>query len=139
MNDRRSALRLRRFGFWLRLWTRAKILPWQLHQRSFEAVLELAQPPNQHSFAGLSADYIAAAVVRVTRRPWLMRENRCLRQGVLGFRFLSAAGFAPKLLFGIDASSMQSDRLAAHCWVSLNGQSLVSEQLPGLSVLYVHR
>ncbi len=79
-------------------------------------------PPAAHRpYRGLDAEHILAAVRAATARPWRMRGRRCLRQGLLGFRFLRLAGFAPLLHFGVEPGSLAVDHLRAHCWITLAG------------------
>jgi hypothetical protein len=48
-----------------------------------------------------------------------MRARRCLREGLLGFRFLRLAGFYPVLHFGVEPESVAAEHLRAHCWITL--------------------
>src|ERR1700690_3704298 len=116
-----------RIRFWATLWLRARLMPLQVRGRRFEAVLLLARPKGSANYAGLSPSYVSACIRRVTRHPWFMRRNRCLRQGLLGFRILGEAGFRPELHFGVDPVSMNADRLMAHCWVCLDGKQVLSD------------
>lgn len=74
------------------LWLSARLLPLRVGRRSFEAVLKRAPLQSSAPYRGLPAAYIAARVNRTVRRPWLMRDRRCLREGLLGHRFLRLAG-----------------------------------------------
>ena len=130
--------RVQRLRFWASLWLRARLMPLQVKGRRFDTVLRLAHPKGSEDYAGLPASYVSASIQRVTRHPWFMRRNRCLRQGLLGFRFLGEAGFRPELHFGVDPSSMNADRLSAHCWVCLDGKPVLSDRLPGMATIYVH-
>jgi hypothetical protein len=67
-----------------------------------------------------------------------MRDRRCLREGLLGHRFLRLAGFDPELRFGVDPKSLQTPRVSAHCWVCLDGRPVVSDSLPGMVEIYRH-
>lgn len=127
-----------RLRFWATLWLRARLMPLQVRGQRFETVLRLARPDRPPNYAGLSPRYVVDCIQRVTRHPWFMRKNRCLRQGLLGFRFLGEAGLRPELHFGVDPASMNSDRLSAHCWVCLDGKPVVSDRLPGMATIYVH-
>ncbi|HEX6000466.1 MAG TPA: lasso peptide biosynthesis B2 protein, partial [Hyphomicrobiaceae bacterium] len=71
-------------------------------------------------------------VKRATRRPWLMRDRPCLRQGLLAMRFLRLAGYRPVLHFAIDRTSVSRDVLSAHCWVSLDGEVLLNPATPSM-------
>ncbi|WP_040591886.1 lasso peptide biosynthesis B2 protein [Mesorhizobium metallidurans] len=120
------------------LWTSARLMPVLIGQRDFEAVLKWAPLHSSTPYHGLSSSYIVAAVNRTVRHPWLMRDRRCLREGLLAHRFLRFAGFDPDLRFGVDPKSMQAPSLAAHCWLCLDGRAVVSDCLPGMVEIYRH-
>ena len=120
------------------LWASARLMPALIAGRSFEDVLKWAPLASSTPYRGLPAAYIVAHVNRIVRHPWLMRDRRCLREGLLGFRFLRMAGLDPELRFGVDASSMNEPRLSAHCWVCLDGRPVVSDSLPGMVEIYRH-
>src|SRR5882757_4718253 len=96
-----------RIRFRIALWWRARILPWQVRQQPLEAVVALANATPVARYRGLPIAYIVKRVRRTARRPWLMRDRRCLREGLLAFRFMAAAGYAPELYFGIDRTSVK--------------------------------
>ena len=123
---------------WADLWFSSRMMPWRVRRRPLRSVLRLAEPSTTSRYAGFSAAYISRAVERVTRHPWLMRDRRCLRRGLLGFRFLSEAGFDPELHFGVDSTSIASDPLVAHCWVSIDGAPVISDRLQGMATVLVH-
>lgn len=127
-----------RLLFNLELWLRARLMPFQLSRDSLEKALKLATPVGPASYPGLPVSYIVDKVVRVARRPWLMRDRRCLRQGLLGFRFLREAGHDPRLNFGVDPGSIASNRLAAHCWVDVNGKTVLGMQEAPLLTVYIY-
>jgi hypothetical protein len=60
------------------------------------------------------------------RRPRLMADRPCLREGILAERFLRLAGFQPELRFGIVRGSLVQDKLAAHCWIVLHGNIILN-------------
>ena len=127
---RREALR--RAVFNCHLWASARLLPLVVGRRDMAAVRRYTDAPDRTPYAGLSADYIAGQVRRAARRPWLMRDRRCLREGLLAFRFLSLAGYRPELRFGIEPGSVREPLLKAHCWVCLGDRPIVSDSLPGM-------
>ena len=127
-----------RLRFRVSLWLAARLLPSRVAHKPLQQVLEIAEPTSLR-FAGLHHDYIAARVLRATRRPWLMRDRRCLRQGLLGCRFLAEAGYAPELHFGIDGDSIGTQRLAAHCWVCINGKPVLNDRINHMTTILVHR
>lgn len=121
------------------LWLRARLLPLRLKGRSLRQTLELAEPPvGARRFEGFAAARIVQAVRRTTRHPWVMRDRRCLREGLLAYRFLTEAGFRPRLHFGVEPDVVTSARVAAHCWVTLGGRTVIGEsQIPYVE-LFVH-
>ncbi|TIS53513.1 MAG: lasso peptide biosynthesis B2 protein [Mesorhizobium sp.] len=120
------------------LWLSARLMPVLIGKRDFETVLRWAPLTAPTPYRGLPSAYVVARVNRTVRHPWLMRDRRCLREGLLGFRFLRMAGFDPDLHFGVDAKSMDQPRLAAHCWVCLDGKPVVSDSLPDMVEIYRH-
>ena len=127
-----------RLRFRVSLWLAARLLPSRVAHKPLQKVLELAEPTSLR-FAGLHHDYITARVLRATHRPWLMRDRRCLRQGLLGCRFLAEAGYAPELHFGIDGDSIGTHRLAAHCWVCIQGKPVLNDRIKDMPTILVHR
>lgn len=118
---------------------RARLLPLRLpRDLPFERMLELATPPEGAPYRGLSPGMIASTVNRALRHPVLMRDRRCLREGVLCFRFLRAAGFDPRLHFGVDPGSVGAGRLSAHCWVTLDGKTLAGGTATPMVALHVY-
>ena len=120
------------------LWVSARLLPLQLRGKDFEAVLGHAPLAAPTPYTGLSTAYIIARINRTVRHPWFMRDRRCLREGLLGHRFLTLAGLDPELRFGVDPVSMQAPRIAAHCWLCLDGRPVISDSLPGMVQIYNH-
>jgi hypothetical protein len=120
------------------LWASARLMPLLVGDRNFETVLKWAPLSSSMPYRGLSSSYVIATVNRTVRHPWLMRDRRCLREGLLAHRFLRLAGFDPDLRFGVDPKSMQARHLAAHCWVCLDGRPVVSDSLPGMVEIYRH-
>lgn len=128
-----------RLRFTVELFLRARLLPMRLRRDlPFARMLALATPPPEAPYRGLCRDEIAAAVHRAVRHPLLMRDRRCLREGVLCFRFLRAAGFDPLLHFGVDPGSLGASRLSAHCWVTLDGETLAGETATPMVALHVY-
>lgn len=126
-----------RLRFGVSLWIAARLLPLRVARKPWRRVLEMADPSSIR-FAGLHHDYITARVLRATRRPWLMRDRPCLRQGLLGCRFLAEAGYAPELHFGINGDSIGTHRLSAHCWVCINGKPVLNDRINHMATILVH-
>lgn len=128
-----------RLLFRFELWLRARLLPLQLFGRSLQQMLELAEPPaGRRRFAGLSPAHVMRAVRRATRRPWVMRDRRCLREGLLAYRFLAEAGLKPRLHFGVEPDAVTSAHVAAHCWVTLDGTTVIGESEISYAEILVH-
>ena len=125
-----------RFG--LELWIAARLLPFRVRNRAFAEVLALAPVGGPAPYAGLPLPYITRRVLRVVRHPWFMKDRQCLREGLLGFRFLSRAGFRPELRFAVDRGTIETDDIAAHCWVSVDDTPVISNTEPELVTVFVH-
>jgi hypothetical protein len=123
---------LRKVRFRLSLWVWARALPLLVCNRSLRALVRLAEVGADTPYRGLAPGYIAHRVKRVTRRPRFMRDRPCLRQGLLAMRFLRLAGYRPIMHFAVDRVSVARDVLAAHCWVTLDGEVLLNPATPGM-------
>jgi hypothetical protein len=119
--------------FQCELWAAARSVPFRLHRRSFDEILQMRQWPRSISYQGISADYIIESVCRSVRRPLVMRHRRCLREGLLAYWFLQAAGHTPALHFGIDRRTVSSLGLMAHCWVTCDGKIVLNS--PGADIV----
>jgi hypothetical protein len=133
-----SAPLLTRVHFRCALWWQARAMPLRVHRRPLNAVLTRANATPVARYRDLPVAYIVKRVGRTVRRPWLMRDRRCLREGLLAFRFLQAAGYEPELHFGIDRSSFPGPGLKAHCWVVNRGE-IVMNRDERMVPIYVHR
>lgn len=127
-----------RLLFCLELWLRARLLPWQVPRGSLDQVLKLATFSGAPSYPGLPLSYVVRKVAHAVRHPWLMRDRRCLREGLLGYRFLRKAGYEPKLCFGVDPASVSADRLAAHCWVEVDGKTVLGASATPMLPILIH-
>jgi hypothetical protein len=117
---------LKELRFQIDLWTAARTLPFRVYGRSLSEILDLSRARRPNTYRGLSSDYIVKATSRMVRRPFVMRDRRCLREGLLAFHFLEAAGFAPKLYFGIDRSTLSRPDVKAHCWVVCDEEAVLN-------------
>jgi hypothetical protein len=131
------ALAMERLRFKTALWLWARWVPVLAWRRDLQSLIDATAPSPRAPFRRLSADYIARRVRRATRRPVLMRERPCLREGLLGYRFLRLAGFEPELHFGVDPASVAAERLRAHCWVVLDGENVLSAPLKDMAEILV--
>jgi hypothetical protein len=129
-----TALRFR-----LDLWLAARSLPWRVSGKSFEEILAMASPEGRLDYSGLPVEYISRRVRKTVRRPWLMRDRRCLREGLLGFEFLRRSGYLPELHFAVDPASVSSEKISAHCWVCVDGRPVVGDRQGDQVTIFIHR
>lgn len=108
------------------LWLWARIVPILAWRSDVLTLLKRASPGRRTPYIGLSAAHIVRRAKRAVRRPRLMADRPCLREGVLADRFLRLAGHAPELHFGVERNSLANETLRAHCWVVLDGQTLLN-------------
>jgi len=129
---------LGRLAFRLRVWISARTLPARIAGRDFSQILADASSVPSNSWPRFPVPYIARAVRRVARWPILMRNNRCLRTGLVGFAALRRCGYDPRLHFSVDPKSMGQASLSAHCWVTLDGVEVINARIPGQVQIHVH-
>jgi hypothetical protein len=114
------------------LWLWAKYLPLAIRGQELMPLLERVKPPGRQPYSGIAAAEILKRVKLACRKPWLMRDRRCLREGLLAFRFLSMAGYHPVLRFGVERTSLGQSSLSAHCWIDLDGTVALNPPTPGM-------
>ena len=119
------------------IWWQARLLPLVVRGRDLQAVLRYADVAPDPAHAGIPAGTIAAMVLEATRKPWLMRKRRCLRQGLLGMRFMRLAGHRPELHFAIDRQSLSAPAVSAHCWVEIDGSPVLNDIHEGMVPIHV--
>lgn len=120
------------------VWIAARLLPVCVGSSELDRLLAMATPrPGASAYCEFSAPAIVSAVKRAARRPWVMRDRRCLREGLLAFRYLSLAGHRPQLHFAIEPGSLSDGRLSAHCWISVGGEVLMNPPTPTMMLLFV--
>jgi len=130
--------RLARLLLKTEIWVTARLLPFAVAFGNLSQILRLGDVKSSGLYEGAAPETIAHATQQATRKPWLMRNRRCLRQGLIGYRFLRKAGHEPELHFGIDVGSVERDRINAHCWVVLDGKPVVNDILEGMFTIHVH-
>lgn len=109
------------------VWIAARLLPFCVCSSDLERLLSLATPrPGATAYVHLSPAAIASAVKRAARRPWVMRDRRCLREGLLAFHYLSLAGYRPLLHFAVEPESLADRKMSAHCWVTVDDTVLMN-------------
>jgi hypothetical protein len=124
---------LKKLRFHLSLWLWARLLPAMTWGRDLKSLLDLASPSQApSSYRGLATGYIVRRVKRVCRRPWLMRSRPCLREGLLAYRFLTLAGHAPVLRFGVEKGGTASSDVSAHCWVDVGRETVLNPPPAGM-------
>jgi len=129
---------LDRLAFRLRLWIAARTLPARIAGREFSQILSDVSAVPPHSWPRFPVSYIARSVRRAARWPILMRNNRCLRSGLVGFAALRRCGYEPRLHFSVDPKSIGRPSLSAHCWVTLDGVEVINARIPGQVQIHVH-
>ncbi len=122
----------------LEMWLWAKALPLRVWRKDLQQLMDMTEAQSAPRFAGVEASKIARYTRKVTRRPFFMRDRRCLRQGMLGFHFLRLSGYRPELHFGIERKSINSPRISAHCWVVLDGTPVINDILPDMDLIHIH-
>lgn len=121
------------------LWAWARALPLFARGSRMDRLLAVAMPPpGETPYAGLDVDTIVAAVKGATARPWRMRGTRCLREGVLAFRFLRLAGHPAIITFGIERDSVAAGAIRAHCWVTVEGRCVINPPYAGIVPIMSH-
>ena len=125
-------IELKRLRLRIAVWIWARLLPLLAYRRDLESLLALTAPPARTPYVGLAARQVTKRVKKLTRNVWFMRDRPCLRQGVLAYRFLKLAGFDPTLHFGVERESVAGSRLAAHCWIALDGQVVLNAPKPNI-------
>lgn len=119
------------------VWLSARLLPLRFPKGSnLQSIVEFLGGATKGKFPNISVEDVIAAVLRATRHPWFMRDRRCLRQGILAFRYLKAAGHEPVIHFGIEPDSLKEKKVRAHCWVTVNGRPVMSDRLPGMKTIF---
>ena len=129
---------LKKLRFKAALWLWARALPVLAWKRSLPSLLALTKPPPVTPYQGLPAHYIVRRVKKSTRRPWVMRNRPCLREGILALRFLKLAGYEPSLHFGVDRESVRQDVLSAHCWIVLDQKIILNPPTPTMVEILIH-
>ena len=127
-----------RLAFNIELWLTARAIPFLASKKSLSKNLELAEATVNSGYLCLNHAYIEKKIRRVVRGPILMRDRRCLRIGILGYRFLCKAGYSPELHFGVSPDSILQSRIDAHCWVCIDGKPVIGEPEPNMLTVHIH-
>jgi len=131
---------LRRAMFRAEMWFWARTLPLRCRKsRDFADIMRIADAGADRRYNGFAAPYIAHRAKRAARRPWVMRDRRCLREGILAYRFLTLAGIPADMYFGVDRKSIGSAKLSAHCWVVVDGKPLLNPPEPSMVTVFIEK
>jgi hypothetical protein len=129
---------LLRARFRAELFVHRILLPLRIRGADLADILARMEPPAAASFAALDSAYILRRVRKALRRPIMMRNRRCFREGLLAYRFLRKAGYAPDIVFGVDAHTLQEARPSAHCWIRLDGKDVFNAPDHAMTVVLQH-
>ena len=125
--------------FRISLWLSARFLPLRVRHRPLSEILSLLKSGHSAPYRGLPIAYILGCIRRTARRPVLMRDRRCLREGLLAFQFLEAAGYEAELHFGIDTTTLSTPDLKAHCWIVYNNETVLNPPDTNIRPILVYR
>lgn len=121
------------------LWVAARLLPVLAARRELGPLLAASTPPDGSTpYRGVGAGVIVRRVAALTARPWRMRGRRCLREGLLAFRYLRLAGLPAVLRFGVDKASLGEPRMKAHCWVTVGDAIVLNPPASGMVEILAH-
>ena len=103
------------------IWLLATLIPLLEKILSLKRLLRLLTPPSRFKpYGGVSSEEISRLVAHRLRQPRNMRRRACLRHGLTLFHFLRLAGRPAVLHIGAFPPQLDSRRMHAHCWVTLN-------------------
>jgi len=129
---------INQLGFLLvfEIWLATITLPFWLYKKDFAATLKYFDVNSDDKFKNIDQTLIYNCIGLTTKKPWLMRDRRCLRQGLLAMRFLKKASFEPTIHFGVDMNTMSSPSLSAHCWVEINNIPVMNDILEDMIIVH---
>ncbi len=125
-----------RLNIAIRIW--ALWIPLLARDANLTRLLARSTPPSRRPYAGFSAGTIWRCCHRAVKRPILMRDRPCLREGLLLNRFLILTGRNPVIHFGVDRASVGGPRIKAHCWVA-QGDRVFNPPSPSMIEILEHR
>lgn len=118
------------------IWFATITVPFWLYKKDFASTLKYFDVKSDQRFDNIDQALICNCIVITTRKPWLMRDRRCLRQGLLAMRFLKKASFEPTIHFGVDINTMSSPSLSAHCWVEIKNTPVMNDILEEMIIVH---
>lgn len=105
------------------VWLLATFLPLLVKLVPLGRLVKLLTPPARFTpYVAFTPNRIMEIVGRRLRRPRNMRRRACLRKGLLLFHMLRLSGTPAVLHVGVFPPNGESERLRAHCWVSVGGR-----------------
>jgi hypothetical protein len=108
------------------IWLLATLIPLLEKFIPLKWLLRLLTPPSRFKpYGGMPPEEISRLVAHRLRRPRNMRRRACLRHGLTLFHFLRLAGCPAVLHIGVFPPRIDSRRMHAHCWVTLNDVCLI--------------
>ena len=93
MSKPTAAVTLQYVRFRTALWLWARLVPFLAWRVDLPTVLARVAPPPGTPYRGLPARLIAYRAKRAVRRPRVMADRPCLREGLLANRYLRLAGY----------------------------------------------
>lgn len=128
---------LLRTCFRTELLLRRLLVPLRVRRLSLAGLLKDIEPKNTF-YSGLESSYVLQRVRKALRRPLLMKDQPCLREGLLAYHFLRRAQHDPVLVFAVDASCINSTRAIGHCWIQLDGKAVFNQPDRDMVVVLRH-
>lgn len=119
------------------LWWRARWMPMVAKRAPLGRLLRRYTPAVEQRWT-LDPDIVAVAAKAIVAKPRRMRGRRCLREGLLAYSFLRQCGHRPRLHFGVLPASLNTAKVRAHLWVSLNGRVLLNAPAAGYAEILTY-
>ena len=129
---------LARARFRLDLFVRRSVLPLLVKRARLDQILKRIEPKGGQPYRLLNTSYILRRVKKASRRPYLMRDQPCLRQGLLAYHYLRKAGRDPELVFAVDPPTLHGADPKAHCWIELDGEDTFNPPESKMTVVLRH-
>lgn len=129
IDKRQAPFKVLRLKLAARTW--ALRIPVIAREQNISRLIERTKPTQGTPYAGLAIETVVRCCRKAVRRPILMADRPCLREGLLLQRFLTMAGFEPSLHFGVDKESLMKPIVAAHCWVIV-GDRIINPPTPAM-------
>ena len=116
---------IKRFVLRGHVWLFATLLPLAVRLAPLHVLVGLlVPPPHARPYRGVSVEQIGRLVAGRLGRPRNMRRRACLREGLTLFHFLRLADWPATVHFAVFPPAGPTERMHAHCWVSLDGRAI---------------